>query len=105
MYLQSQFPDPPPVHDINAHNLFFGRPDQSEWPDYNIHIDIETDRRRTFKELEGRVKDALAAFASPLKGGGVEFGGEGTGEMVGIMSENSSVCLIDARVEVYSQSS
>lgn len=95
MYLKSFFPDPQPVQDMNAHDFFFGRPEQSQWPEYNIHIDIETDRKRTFKEVEERIKNAYMAFGSSLKDGGMEFssGGQESGEVVGIMSENSSVCI------------
>ncbi|KAJ3980433.1 hypothetical protein F5890DRAFT_1541611 [Lentinula detonsa] len=96
MYLNSIFPEPQPVQDINAHDFFFGRPEQSQWPEYDLHIDIETDRKRTFKEIAERIKDAHTAFASPLKEGGMEFtsGGENSGEMVGIMSENSSDYMV-----------
>ncbi|KIK61693.1 hypothetical protein GYMLUDRAFT_42715 [Collybiopsis luxurians FD-317 M1] len=94
MYLRSLFPEPPPAPAQNVHHFFFGRPDQSQWPDYNIHIDIETDRKRTFKEVKDRVKEALTAFGSPLKDGGVEFGGAGSEEMIGIMSENSSDYMV-----------
>ncbi|KAF8830832.1 hypothetical protein HHX47_DHR2001024 [Lentinula edodes] len=96
MYLKSFFPDPQPVQDINAHDFFFGRPEQSQWPEYNIHIDIETDRKRTFKEVEERIKNAYMAFGSSLKDGGMEFGsgGQESGEVVGIMSENSSDYMV-----------
>ncbi|KAJ4472965.1 hypothetical protein J3R30DRAFT_3707954 [Lentinula aciculospora] len=95
MYLKSLFPNPPPLQDINIHDFFFGRPEQSTW-EHNSFIDIETDRKRTFKETEGRIKDAYTAFASPLKDGGMEFGSEGedSGEIVGIMSENSSDYMV-----------
>ena len=91
MYLKSLFPVPPPVHDVNIHHVFFNRPDQSQWPEVIIHIDIDTGRKRTFKELKERVNDAYAAFGSPLQDGGMGFGGEGTTEMIGILSENCSV--------------
>ncbi|KAJ3863633.1 amp dependent CoA ligase [Lentinula novae-zelandiae] len=96
MYLKSFFPDPQPVQDMNAHDFFFGRPEQSQWPEYNIHIDIETDRKRTFKEVEERIKNAYMAFGSSLKDGGMEFssGGQESGEVVGIMSENSSDYMV-----------
>ncbi|KAE9407315.1 acetyl-CoA synthetase-like protein [Gymnopus androsaceus JB14] len=94
MYLKSLFPDIPPLQDVNVHNVFFNRPDQSQWPEVNIHIDIETDRKRTFKELKERVNDAYTAFSSALKDGGMDFGSEGTEEMVGIMSENSSDYMV-----------
>ncbi|KAJ3756236.1 hypothetical protein EV360DRAFT_95803 [Lentinula raphanica] len=94
MLLKSLFPDPPPVPDTNAHNFFFRRPEQSQWPDHDMFIDIDgkTERRRSFRDVLGRVEDAYTAFASPALDHGLEFrpGGESGGDMVGIMSENSS---------------
>ncbi|KAF9072347.1 hypothetical protein BDP27DRAFT_1320771 [Rhodocollybia butyracea] len=94
MHIQSFFREPPPAQDLNVHNIFFGRADQAQWPEYTIHIDLETDKKRSFKELTERIKDTLAAFHSPLKNGGMEFGTEGSEEMIGIMSENSSDYMV-----------
>ena len=88
MYYKSPFPDPPPVADINVHNAFFNRTDQAQWPDFTFHIDAETGKKRMYKEFVARVKTAITALGTPVPEGGL---GIESGEMIGIMSENSMV--------------
>ncbi|KAL0061959.1 hypothetical protein AAF712_011243 [Marasmius tenuissimus] len=86
MHYKSPFPTPPPVADINAHHVFFNRPDQAQWPDFTFHIEAETGKKRMYKEFVARVKAGITALGTPVSEGGL---GIESGEMVGIMSENS----------------
>ncbi|KAK0204602.1 hypothetical protein DFS33DRAFT_1373337 [Desarmillaria ectypa] len=89
MYVQSPFPDPPPLTDTNAYNIMLNRPDQREWKDYPLHIDSVNGRKRTFYEFRERVQDAAAALGGPVSDGCLGLTAEHD-EMVGIISENSS---------------
>ncbi|KAF9267794.1 acetyl-CoA synthetase-like protein [Marasmius fiardii PR-910] len=86
MHHKSFFLTPPPPSDINAHDVFFNRPDQAEWPDFTFHIDALTEKKRTYKEFVARTKASITALGSPVSEGGLGFE---NGEMIGIMSENS----------------
>ncbi|KAF9459208.1 hypothetical protein BDZ94DRAFT_1268837 [Collybia nuda] len=89
MYLKSPYPDVPPIPELNAHHLFFGRPDQAEWPeDFTLHIDVKTGRKRTYREFVQRVRQGATALGTPVSDGGLGLTG-GEGEIVGIMSDNS----------------
>ncbi|KAK0469990.1 uncharacterized protein EV420DRAFT_83800 [Desarmillaria tabescens] len=89
MHVQSPFPDPPSPMDNNAYNVMLNRPDQREWKDYTLHIDTITGRKRSFYEFRERVQDAAAALGGPVSDGCLGLSAE-HGEMVGIISENSS---------------
>lgn len=102
MYLRSPFPDPPPLPDVNAHYIFFKRADQAEWPNYTVHIDPTTDTRLMYHDYIRNIEDLSTGLAAPLSEGGMGLQGweEGVGaeavkagekEIVGILSENSSV--------------
>jgi hypothetical protein len=102
MYLRSPFPEPPPLPDVNAHYIFFKRPDQAEWPNYTVHIDPTTDSRLMYHDYVRNIEDLSTGLAAPLSEGGLGLQGweEGVGaeavkaggkEIVGILSENSSV--------------
>lgn len=39
MYIKSLYPDPPQLPNVNAHYIFFKRPDQAEWPNFTVHVD------------------------------------------------------------------
>lgn len=90
MYLKSMYPTPPPPPEVNVHNVLFHRPEQASWPDYTLHIDSVTGRKRTFSEFLERVYDGATALGAPVSQGGLGLRGE-DGEIVGILSENSLV--------------
>ncbi|KXN90934.1 putative 4-coumarate--CoA ligase 1 [Leucoagaricus sp. SymC.cos] len=87
MYLKSPYPDPPAIPEVNSHYLFFKRPDQAEWPDYTLHIDAKTGRRRKYKEFIKRIEDLATALGAPVSQEGLGLKAE-DGEIVGIVSEN-----------------
>ena len=102
MYLKSPYPDPPPLPPVNAHHVLFNRPDQAEWPDYTLHIDALSGKRVMFHEWVKDMEDLSTAIAGPTSEGclGLQGWNEGEGaevvvpggkEVIGIMSENSSV--------------
>jgi hypothetical protein len=91
MYLKSPYPDVPPVPEINVHHLLFHRPDQAEWKDYTLFIDVKTGKRRTFREFVERVQHGMTALGAPVVQGGLGVGTREDGEMIGIMSQNSMV--------------
>lgn len=82
---------PAPSLDQNIHEIVFNKPGQSAWPDYTLHIDAHTGRRRTYYQFVDRVFDGMTALGSSLEEGGLGLKGGGleSGEMVGIISENS----------------
>lgn len=90
MYLQSMFPEVPSLPEMNAHDIFFNRPEQAAWPDYTLHIDAKTGKKRTFREFKERVKLGATALGAPVSAGGLGLRAE-DGEIIGIMSHNSSV--------------
>lgn len=92
MYLKSPFPEPPPLPEANVHHIFFKRPDQDEWPDYTVHIDVETDERIMYSEFTSRIQDLATGLGAPLHQGGMGLRAE-DGEIVGIIAENSSVSV------------
>jgi acyl-CoA synthetase (AMP-forming)/AMP-acid ligase II len=91
MYLKSLYPDPPPNPPLlNAFLALVGRPDQDAWPDFTAHVEHHTGRSYTFKQLCKRINDLATALGASTSSGG--FGLEaGSREIVGIMSDNSSV--------------
>lgn len=92
MYIKSPYPDPPPLPDVNAHYLFFKRPDQAEWDDYTLHVDPQTGRKRTYRQFFARIQDLATIMGAPIAQGGLGMRAE-DGEIVGIMSENCSVSI------------
>jgi len=87
MHIKSLFPDPPKVPQSNVHHLLFNRPDQKEWPDYTLFVDVATDQRRSFREFVERVRDGATALGADVVQGGLGIRPE-DGEVVGILSEN-----------------
>lgn len=87
---------PAPSLDQNIHEIVFNKPGQSAWPDYTLHIDAHTGRRRTYYQFVDRVFDGMTALGSSLEEGGLGLKGGGleSGEMVGIISENSLVSQV-----------
>ena len=90
MYLKSPYPDPPALPEANAHHIFFKRPDQAEWLDYIVHIDVETEEQISYREFTARIQDLATGLGAPLHQGGMGLRAE-SGEIVGIIAENSSV--------------
>jgi acyl-CoA synthetase (AMP-forming)/AMP-acid ligase II len=90
MYLKSPFPDPPVLPVTNAYNIFFKRPEQAQWPDFIVHIDVETEDRIMYREFTARIQDLATGLGAPPHKGGMGLRAE-SGEVVGIMGENSSV--------------
>ncbi|KAG1737862.1 uncharacterized protein EDB91DRAFT_1237828 [Suillus paluster] len=82
MYYKSLFPDLPKVPESNVHHLLFNRPDQKEWPDYTLFVNVTTGQRRSFREFVERVRDGATALGTDVAQGGLE--------LVGILSENCS---------------
>ena len=102
MYLKSPYPDLPPLPMVNAYHMFFNRPDQAEWPNYTLHIDAVSGERVMYRDWVRDVEDLSTAFAGPTsegcmglqgwdEGEGAEVVAPGGKEIIGIMSENSSV--------------
>ncbi|KAJ6481213.1 hypothetical protein C8R47DRAFT_592592 [Mycena vitilis] len=85
MHIKSSFPPLPPLPEVNVHHIMFGRPDQAEWPDYTIHIEANTGRKRTYKQMSARVGLGATALGSD---GGLGLDGDGD-EMVGLLGDNS----------------
>lgn len=113
MYIRSPYPDPPPLPEVNAHYIFYKRPDQAEWPNYTMHVNPITGERKMFKDHLREIEDLSTALAAPLSEGGMALEswneqdraevvgkpGESKKEIVGIMGENSSVsrCIFHLR--------
>ncbi|RDB14659.1 putative 4-coumarate--CoA ligase 1 [Hypsizygus marmoreus] len=88
MYLKSPYPEVPKSPEVNAHHIFFGRPDQAQWPDYTLHIDAKTGEKRTYSEFVERVRRGATALGASSSDGGLGLRGD-DGEIVGIMGQNS----------------
>jgi acyl-CoA synthetase (AMP-forming)/AMP-acid ligase II len=87
MYHKSLFPDLPEVVESNVHNLILNRPDQREWPDYTLFVNVATGQRRSFKQFVERVRDGATALGADVAQGGLGLRPE-NGELVGILSDN-----------------
>ncbi|KAG1732417.1 uncharacterized protein EDB91DRAFT_1349080 [Suillus paluster] len=87
MYYKSLFPDLPKVPESNVHHLLFNRPDQKEWPDYTLFVNVATGQRRSFREFVERVRDGATSLGADVAQGGLGLRPE-NGELVGILSEN-----------------
>lgn len=76
---------------MNIHYMMFKRPDQAQWPeDFTIHIDAVTGEKRSFREFVARVYDLTTALGGAPSDGCL---GMNTEDKVGVLMENSSVCL------------
>ncbi|KAF7345762.1 putative 4-coumarate--CoA ligase 1 [Mycena venus] len=86
MHFQSPFPPLPPVPETNVCDLMFGRPDQGSatWPDYTIHIEEKTGRKRTYKELVKRIALGATALGAPVSKGGLGLSEDGD-EIIGLL--------------------
>ncbi len=96
VYFASKYPLPPPVPDANIHELLFNAPTPNgePTPDYDLHIDIVTGRKRTFYEFRELIRDGATALGAPIPQGGLGLSGQ-QGDIVGIYSHNCMVgCLI-----------
>ena len=90
MYLKSPFPNPPTLPEANVHNIFFKRKEQVEWPDFIVHIDAETEEQVMYREFTTRIQDLATGLGAPIHQGGMGLRAE-SGEIIGILAENSSV--------------
>ena len=93
MHITSPYPDVPPLPNVNAHYFFFKRPAQNDWPNYNVHIDVETGEKVMYHDFLERIRDLATGLGAPVSQGGLGIRAEDK-EMVGIMGENSSVSLL-----------
>ncbi|KDR83116.1 hypothetical protein GALMADRAFT_238939 [Galerina marginata CBS 339.88] len=130
MYIKSPYPDPPPLPNVNAHYIFFKRPDQAEWPNYTVHIDpVESlaavngltgssttnpTGRLMYHDFVRNVEDLSTGLGASESEGGLGLQGwdesvlpqsvgiNGGKEIVGIMSENSSdyIALVHACIRI-----
>lgn len=87
MYYKSLFPDLPKVPESNIHHFLFDRPDQQDWPDYTLFVNVATGQRHSFREFIERVRDGATALGADVTQGGLGLRPE-NGELVGILSEN-----------------
>ncbi|KAG2086544.1 uncharacterized protein F5147DRAFT_77135 [Suillus discolor] len=87
MYYKSLFPDPPKVPESNLHHFCFDRPEQQDWPDYTLFVNVATGQRRSFREFVERVRDGATALGTDVMQGGLGLRPENE-ELVGILSEN-----------------
>ncbi|KAG2034779.1 acetyl-CoA synthetase-like protein [Suillus americanus] len=87
MYYKSLFPDLPKVPESNVHHLLFNRPDQREWPDYTLFVNVATGQQHSFREFVEHVRDGATALGADVTQGGLGLCPEG-GDLVGILSEN-----------------
>ncbi|KAF9564169.1 acetyl-CoA synthetase-like protein [Agrocybe pediades] len=119
MYIKSLYPNPPPLPQVNAHYIFFKRPDQAAWPNFTVHIDpVESmaeakagpptispanpTGRLMYNDYVRNIEDLSTGLAASVEDGGLGLEGwdaevkpesvsvKGGKEIVGIMSENSS---------------
>jgi hypothetical protein len=90
MYHKSPFPEIEPYPEANYFHTLLGRPDQQEWPDYTLHIDVLTGIKRSFRQHLERVRYAANALGGEIEHGGLGLRGE-DGERVGILGDNSTV--------------
>jgi len=91
MHLKSMYPDPPPNPSmLNAYSVLAGRSGVADWPDFTAHVEYHTGKKYSFKEVCARINYLATALGAPtsLEGLGLEAG---SGERIGIMSDNSSV--------------
>jgi hypothetical protein len=90
-HLKSLWPALPSVPDhLNIFETVLGQPYHDEWPDYTLHVDEETGKTRTFMEFRRMVNDLAATLARSTAQGGLGLRAEDD-EIIGIMSDNSSV--------------
>ena len=92
MYLKSPYPDVPPQPNVNAHDYFFNRPGQADWPNFTVHIDAETGEEIMYDDFLERIRDLATGLGASVDPGGLGIRAENK-EMIGIMGENSSVKL------------
>src|ERR1700722_17910790 len=94
MYVRSIYPPVPPLEDKNAHYTILRRPDQAEWPNYTLYIDIVTGKKLMFYEFLERIHHGATYLGTPLSGGGLGINPD-NGDIVGILSDN---CIVSSNV-------
>ncbi|KAF7362910.1 hypothetical protein MVEN_00641900 [Mycena venus] len=88
MSIQSPYPPLPPVPAANILDNMFGRRDQADWPDYTIHIEEKTGRKRTYREFVKQVELGATALGGKLSHGCLGLSGDGD-EIIGLLGHNS----------------
>ncbi|KAJ7094701.1 hypothetical protein B0H15DRAFT_775750 [Mycena belliarum] len=93
MHVKSSFPPLPPLPEVNAHHILFGRPDQArwaqaDWPDFTFQIEERTGRKRTFKEMVKSIGLGATALGGKVADGGLGLSGDAD-EMIGLLGDNS----------------
>lgn len=88
MYLRSPYPPLPELPLTNYHNVLFAGTQQSDTPDYVLHIDGITGETRTRSEFLERLYDGATALGAAKSVGGLGFT---SNDVVGILSDN---CLV-----------
>lgn len=101
MYLKSPYPDIPSLPNVNAHYFFFKRPAQANWPNFTVHIDVETGEKFMYHDFLGRIQDLATGLGASVSQGGLGLHAENK-DLVGIMSENSSnyITLVHACIRL-----
>ncbi|KAJ7789490.1 hypothetical protein B0H13DRAFT_2522369 [Mycena leptocephala] len=79
--MKSSYPPLPPLPEVNA-----------VWPDYTIHIEEKTGRRRTYKEPVERVCWGATTLGANVSDGRLALSGDGH-EMIGLLGNNSLASL------------
>ncbi|KAG2141977.1 hypothetical protein DEU56DRAFT_754928 [Suillus clintonianus] len=94
MYHKSLFPDlpVPKVPESNVHHLLCKRPDQREWPDYTLFVNVAPGQRHWFGEFIERVHDGATALGADVTDGGLGLHPE-NGDLVGMLSENCPIVI------------
>lgn len=87
MYYKSLFPNLPKVPGSNIHHFLFDRPDQQDWPDYTLFVNVPTGQRHSFREFLECVRDGATALGADVTQGGLGLRPE-NGDIVGILSDN-----------------
>lgn len=90
MIVKAMWPFPPVLPETNLTNVLTRRPDQAEWADFTMAVDAVTGKATKFSEFNEKVALAATALGSD-KGLGLK---PDQGEMIGVLSENCTVCRI-----------
>jgi hypothetical protein len=91
MIYESHYAEPPPIPDQNAVLHYLYHPNQKEWQDYTLYIEANSGKKISFFEFRKRVEDGITALGGDVSHGGL---GLGDNDIVGIVSENSIVCVL-----------
>nr|GAT56645.1 predicted protein [Mycena chlorophos] len=85
MLHKSPFPPLPPIPDMNAFQMMYGRADQADW-DHTLFVEDKTGKKRMFKDASKHIELGRTALGAPVSLGGLQLG---TDEIVAILANNS----------------